>query len=63
MRSALALLLGLVTASSLALAQTPPVVKVVAISPDPTDRLRAGQNLSVRIAYESDRPLRFQARG
>lgn len=44
-------------------AATPPVVKVIAISPDPADKLAGGQNLSVRITYEADQPLRFQLRG
>jgi hypothetical protein len=57
---ALALLLALVAN---AWAQTPPVVRIVAVSPDPADRLAGGQNLSVRVAYESDQPLRFQAAG
>lgn len=57
---ALALFLALVAN---AWAQTPPVVRIVAVSPDPADRLAGGQNLSVRVAYESDQPLRFQAAG
>lgn len=46
-----------------ALAQTPPVVRAVAVTPEPGSRLAAGQNLYVRVAYESDQPLRFQAKG
>lgn len=44
-------------------AQTPPVVRIVALSPEPADRLAGGQNLSVRVAYETDQPLRFKAAG
>lgn len=58
--SALVLLLALVAG---AVAQTPPIVRIVAVSPDPADRLAGGQNLNVRLAYESDQPLRFQAAG
>jgi hypothetical protein len=58
--SALVLFLALVAG---AVAQTPPVVRIVAVSPEPADRLAGGQNLYVRVAYESDQPLRFQAAG
>ena len=61
-RATSAVVLFLVLASG-ALAQTPPVVRAVAVSPDPADRLAGGQNLSVRVAYESGQPLRFQAAG
>jgi hypothetical protein len=57
---ALVLFLGLAVGAS---AQTPPVVRIIAVSPEPADRLAGGQNLNVRLAYESDRPLRFQAAG
>jgi hypothetical protein len=43
--------------------QTPPVVRIEAITPDPANRLAAGQNLSARVSYESDQPLRFQGAG
>ncbi len=56
-------LLVLAALSGFLPAQTPPVVKITAISPEPADRLKAGQSLSIRIAYESDQPLRFRARG
>jgi hypothetical protein len=46
-----------------ALAQTPPVVQVVAFTPEPGSQLAAGQTLYVRVAYESAQPLRLQARG
>ncbi len=58
--SSLVLFLALAAGAS---AQTPPVVQAVAVSPEPADRLAGGQNLSVRVAYESDQPLRFQAAG
>lgn len=45
------------------LAQTPPVVRITGVTPEPANRLASGQNLYVRVAYESDQPLRFQAAG
>ncbi len=56
---------GLLIAAMLgtALAQTPPAMRAVAVTPEPGSRLAAGQNLYVRVAYESDQPLRMQARG
>ncbi len=59
-RAASALILFLALVAN-AWAQTPPVVQIVAVSPEPADRLAGGQNLSVRVAYDSDQPLRFQA--
>jgi hypothetical protein len=44
-------------------AQTTPVVRAVAVTPDPANRLASQQALYVRLAYESDQPLRFQAAG
>jgi hypothetical protein len=44
-------------------AQTPPLVQAVAVTPEPANRLAGGQNLYVRVAYESGEPLRFQAAG
>ncbi len=41
----------------------PPVVSVTATSPDPATRLAPQQAFYVRIHYESDQPLRFQAAG
>jgi hypothetical protein len=46
-----------------AVAQTPPVVRVTGITPDSGSTLARGQNVYVRVAYESDQPLRFQAAG
>lgn len=63
MRRLFSLLAILVALAGPLTAATAPVVRVVALSPDPADRLADGQNLSVRIAYESDQPLRFQLRG
>ncbi|HUG12979.1 MAG TPA: hypothetical protein VMM36_18320 [Opitutaceae bacterium] len=54
-------LLGLVACG--AVAQTPPVVRVTGVTPDPGSMLARGQNIYVRVAYESDQPLRFQAAG
>jgi hypothetical protein len=45
------------------LAQNPPIVRAVAVTPDPANRLASQQALYVRVAYESDQPLRFQAAG
>lgn len=58
-RAARALVLFLALVAN-AWAQTPPVVRIVAVSPEPADRLAGGQNLSVRVAYEPGQPLRFQ---
>lgn len=44
-------------------AQTLPLVQAVAVTPEPANRLAPGQNLYVRVAYESGQPLRFQAAG
>ena len=60
--AARALVLFLALAAN-AWAQMPPVVRIVAVSPDPADRLAGGQNLSVRVTYETDLPLRFKAAG
>lgn len=43
--------------------QTPPEVRIEAITPDPADRLAGAQNLSIRVSYASAQPLRFQAVG
>jgi hypothetical protein len=44
-------------------AQTPPVVRVTGVTPEPGLVLSNGQNFYLRVAYESDQPLRFQAAG
>jgi len=53
--------LGLI--ASHAIAQTPPVVRVTGVTPDPGSVLGGGQNFYARFVYESDQPLRFQAAG
>lgn len=63
MRRALAWLLFLTGLSVHGFGQTQPVVRIVAISPDPATLLAAGQNLNARVAYESKQPLRLQATG
>lgn len=40
-----------------------PVVRVTGVTPDPGSVLAGGQNFYVRVVYESDQPLRFQAAG
>jgi hypothetical protein len=40
-----------------------PVVRVTGVTPDPGSVLAGSQNLYVRVVYESDQPLRFQAAG
>lgn len=63
MLRAAAVLASVFAFTTSAWAQTPSVVTAVAVSPEPADRLAGGQNLSVRVAYESDQPLRFKAEG
>jgi hypothetical protein len=46
-----------------AFAQTPPVVRVTGVTPEPGSVLGGGQNFYARVVYESDQPLRFQAAG
>lgn len=48
---------------SQAIAQTPPVVRITGVTPDPGSVLGGGQNFYARVVYESDQPLRFQAAG
>ncbi len=63
MRRGLVVLILFVAGLARLSAQTPPVVHTVAVTPDPANRLASQQALYVRIAYESDQPLRFQAAG
>ena len=46
-----------------AIAQTPPVVRITGTTPEAGSTLATGQNFHVRVAYESDEALRFQAAG
>src|SRR5262245_12320256 len=62
-RHALSWLLLLTVLGVNGLAESKPVVRVVAVSPEPATLLAGGQSLNVRVAYESTRPLRFQAAG
>lgn len=62
-RPAFAVLLAVAVAATPVAAQTPPVVRVTGVTPDPGSVLASGQNLYARVTYESDRPLRLQAAG
>ena len=54
---------GLAILANFGAAQTPPVVRVTGVTPEPAGTLARGQNFYARVAYESDQPLRFQAAG
>jgi hypothetical protein len=56
-------LVVLVASVAAASAQTPPVVRVTGVTPEPGGVMARSQNLYVRVDYESDQPLRFQAAG
>jgi hypothetical protein len=59
----LIIVVSVIAFATKALAQTPPIVRAVAVTPDPAKRLAPQQALYIRIAYESAQPLRFQAAG